>query len=224
LANNDKKKRRISDGALYFQRILLTTWIEGIGEERAMRQRRRSEHRQVPRAVAATALAIALTMPEAVAQSGLSAPLQLTVNHAEAITLQADPAVALIANPDIADIVSEKNNLVFVIGRKPGATNLLVYDNSGQRLMNREIVVVPDAGKEVTITRDTDVVHYYCEPDCVFLEHEESGTAPNVAPTPVAASGGSGPVTAQAPAGVTAAPPSAPGTSTGGAALAAPGH
>ena len=163
--------------------------------------------------------ALVLAAAPAVAQD--NGPFRVTVNHAEPIRLQTPAAVALIANPDIADIVNERNNLIFVVGRKPGATNLLVYDGAGKQLFNREIVVAPDDGRMVTITRDTDVTTYYCEPHCRFYEHEEGG-APPAAPTAGAGAGvgGSAPAAGAAQGG--AAPNAQAGAAPLGTAPAAP--
>jgi hypothetical protein len=118
--------------------------------------------------LAAAALAAALLAAPAAAQQG---PLRVTVDHAAAITLDAAATVALIADPEVADVVNERNNLMFVLGRKPGATNLLVYDNAGKRLLEREVVVVPQDTRTVTITRETDQTDYICDPRCAFREH-----------------------------------------------------
>jgi hypothetical protein len=126
---------------------------------------------------------------ESVAQSDRPAPLRLTVNHARAVTLDAGAAVAMVANPDIADVVTERNDLLFVVARKPGATNLLVYDGGGKRLFDREIVVVPDDSATATITRvtdGTDVTDYVCNPRCTFSAHQAGGSG---GPAPVAAVG-----------------------------------
>ena len=132
--------------------------------------------------------------------------LHVTINHAQAIKLQAAATVALIANPDIADIVNEKNNLIFVLGRKPGATNLLVYDNAGKQLLSREIVVGPEEANMVTITRDTDPTTYLCEPRCRFYEHEQGGAPPAaVAAGSGAGVGGAGPNAAGAGGGTAGA-------------------
>jgi hypothetical protein len=136
-------------------------------------------------------LAALLALPAvSAAQSDQSLPIRVTVNHAAVISLHQNPGVALIANPDIADIVNDKTNLIFVLGRKPGATNLLIYDTSGQPLLNREIEVVPDTGNTVAITRETDVTRYYCEPHCVLYEHEGGVTT---APTAVSSGGAAAP-------------------------------
>jgi hypothetical protein len=122
---------------------------------------------------------VALAVPVA----AQDAPLRVTVNHATAITLDAAAATVLIADPEIADVVNERNSLLFVLGRKPGATNLLVYDGAGKRLLAREVVVVPPEARTVTITRETDATDYSCDPRCAFREHlvgaprSEIGTA-----------------------------------------------
>jgi hypothetical protein len=132
------------------------------------------------RGLAAAALAAAILAMPAWAQQG---PLRVIVNHATAITLDAAATVVLIADPEVADVVNERNNLMFVLGRKPGATNLLVYDNAGNRLFEREVVVVPQDARTVTITRETDATDYSCDPRCAFREHlvgaprSEIGTA-----------------------------------------------
>ena len=155
-------------------------------------------------------LAAALLLAAAPALAQDATTMRVVVNHAAAITLQAPATVALIANPDIADIVNEKNNLLFVLGRKPGATNLLVYDKDGKQLLSREIVVAPEDARMVTITRDTDPTTYLCEPRCRFYEHEQGGTVP------ATVSAGSG-------AGVGGANPAGAGATAAQAAAAAAG-
>jgi hypothetical protein len=147
--------------------------------------------RDVNRRIRLPALAalLAVAVP-AWAQQG---PLHVTVNHATAITLDAAAAVVLIADPEVADVVNERNNLMFVLGRKPGATNLLVYDGAGKRLLEREVVVVPQDARTVTITRETDQTDYICDPRCAFREHltgaprSEIGAAAAITPAGAAA-------------------------------------
>jgi hypothetical protein len=160
------------------------------------------------------ALGLVLLAGAAAAQSDRARPIRVTINHASVISLQQTPAVVLIANPDIADIVSEKNNLIFVLGRKPGSTNLLVYDENGEPLLSREIVVSADVDDEVTITRETDVTHYYCDPSCVLYEREQSG----VAATPIATAGG----TQAGPSGARAVTTPTAGLATSGVGVTTP--
>lgn len=164
------------------------------------------------------------------AQSSQSQPFKVTANHAEAIKLPAPGTVALVANPDIADIINERNALIFVLGRKPGTTNLLVYDKDGKPLFDREIVVVPEEERMVTITRDTDVTDYFCEPRCRFYEHEQGGappaapqTAGGAAPAATAGPGAAAGPNAAAPLGA-AAGGAVQGTGQGAQSVARPGY
>ncbi|HZT51382.1 MAG TPA: pilus assembly protein N-terminal domain-containing protein [Stellaceae bacterium] len=146
------------------------------------------------------------------------APLRVTVDHAAVIALDGDAAVVLIADPAVADVVSERPRLVFVLGRRPGTTNLLVYDGAGKRLVGREVVVVPPDARTVTITRETDQTDYSCNPRCAFREHlpgpsqaAAAAAAPSAAMPPVFSTPSSAPppaIAAPPPAPIT--PPSQP--------------
>jgi hypothetical protein len=190
-------------------------------------------------AVAVAALLLLAAVPSARAQSAPTGTLRLTVNHAEVLTTDGTASSVVIANPDIADIVHEKPNLIFVFGRKPGATNLLAYDDSGRRLIAREVVVVPDNQRMVTVTRvsatEIDVSDYYCEPRCVFFARQEmlssttttlpGATAGGAAAAPGGAAAGAAPGTQPATQGGTTGVPGSGGTSANGipSALLQPG-
>lgn len=154
-----------------------------------MRRSRARPGRTVVGAILAAALlgaAPGLAQQRSAAQPG---PLHVTVNHAEVVTLSDKAAVVLIANPDIADVISERNNVIFIVAHKPGATNLLVYDNAGKRLFEREVVVTAPEASTVTVTRLTDQSEYACNPRCTFSQHlagaptADSGAA-NAPPAP----------------------------------------
>ena len=95
------------------------------------------------------------------------APLRVTLNHAAVVSYEGAGATALIADPNVADIVTERGNVLFVLGRAIGTTNLLVYDAGGRRLLEREVEVVPDEVGVVTVTRDIYENDYFCTPRCV---------------------------------------------------------
>ncbi|HUH84088.1 MAG TPA: pilus assembly protein N-terminal domain-containing protein [Stellaceae bacterium] len=150
-------------------------------------------------------LLAALTTFAASAQTSPSKPLRVPVDKAEVLTLDAASAVVLIANPAIADVVLERNHLLFVLGKTPGATNLFVYSEAGRPLLDREIVVVPQDNRVVTITREITPTDYYCEPRCVATSAVPGGGA--------GAGGGAAPASAPAAAG--AAPQARAGAPSG---------
>ncbi len=126
------------------------------------------------------ALVLALALPAA-AESGRT--LRVSVDKAEVVALGGQASVVLVANPAIADVVLERNNLLFVLGKRPGETRLFVYSAAGKPMLEREIVVVPNGERTVTIVRDTQASQYSCDPRCVTL----SGGAAAPAPAPTKA-------------------------------------
>ncbi len=82
------------------------------------RRKSMTARRLAPGARAAAVLLAAV--PSTRAQTAPTPTLRLTVNHAEVLTTDGTASSVVVANPDIADIVHEKPNLIFVFGRKPG--------------------------------------------------------------------------------------------------------
>jgi hypothetical protein len=143
-------------------------------------------------AMAITALLILLGFAASTAEA---ATLRISLNKAEVIRLDGTASVVLIANPEIADVVLEQNKLLFVLGKRPGETRLFVYDDSGRRMLERDIVVVPQGERAVTVTRAVKATEYSCDPRCVSTSDDSPGgqtaaaspAAPAAAPAPAAA-------------------------------------
>ena len=106
--------------------------------------------------------------------------LRVTVNKAEVVTLNGTASVVMVANPQIADVVLERNNLLFVVGKQAGETRLYVYNGAGKPMLEREVIVVPQGDRTVTVTRDGHANEYSCAPRCVSLERRVA--APAAAP------------------------------------------
>lgn len=93
-------------------------------------------------------------------------PLRVVLDKYELVRLNTDVATVLIANPDIADVAVEKSRLLFLIGRSPGETMLVLLDEAGREIMNTSIVVVPNLEREVTIHRGAEEATFSCAPRC----------------------------------------------------------
>jgi hypothetical protein len=159
---------------------------------------------------AAVAAALALVAPQPQAQSVNTSELRVTLNHAQVLNLEGTAATALVADPDVADIVNERGNLLFVLGKRIGTTNLLVYDAEGHALANRELVVVPDTANVVTVTRDIYANDYYCTPRCVSPPAPSGGSSTaSSGPPPGANAAGSPPFNAPTQPAAPAAPATA---------------
>jgi hypothetical protein len=159
--------------------------------------------------------ALLLAAGQSLAQADKPHMLRVVVDKAEVVNLDAASTIVLIANPDIADVIVERNRLLFVLGKHPGETSLYVYNDTGQRILERNIVVVPQDNQMVTITRQTIPSEYYCQPRCI-LKTPGGGGAPSGggAPTPAgaapaAAAASAAPLLGVAPA-LAPPPPGAP--------------
>jgi Flp pilus assembly secretin CpaC len=140
------------------------------------------------------ALSAAALLQFGAARAETPAPhtLRVMVDKAEVVKVDGSAAVVLVANPQIADVVVERNHLVFVIGRRPGETRLYVYSAGGKALLEREIVVVPQGDRAVTVIRDTQPTSYSCDPRCIAVGSRSAtpgaatagGALPPVAPAP----------------------------------------
>lgn len=151
----------------------------------------------------ALAMLLGVTTGQA-AQSETARPLRVMLDKAEVLPLSGNAAVVLVANPQIADVVLERGRLLFVLGKRAGETRLYVYGDKGQRLIERDILVVPHHERTVTITRGTRATDYGCEARCAPLGFS--------AGTGEAATSADGPVTAAVGQPATAAPAAPPVT------------
>jgi Flp pilus assembly secretin CpaC len=119
--------------------------------------------------------------------------LRVTVDKAEVMKVDGSAAVVLVANPAIADVVVERNHLVFVIGRRPGETRLYIYGANGKALVEREIVVVPQGDRAVTVIRDTQPTSYSCDPRCTPVGRPAGTGAASATSAPGPAASAPGP-------------------------------
>ena len=62
-------------------------------------------------------------------------------------------AVVFVGNPSVADVVLERQGVLFVLGRQPGETDVWILDDDGKELMHRPLVVTAVTSRHVTIHR-----------------------------------------------------------------------
>jgi pilus assembly protein CpaC len=156
----------------------------------------------VPRA-AVTALALgllALAAAPSLAEADGHRALRVMVDKAQVVPLSGQATVVLVANPAIADVVVERDHLLFVLGKRPGETRLYIYGANGRPLLERDIIVVPLNDHAVTVFRDTLTTNYSCDDRCVAINTQAGPAAPGA---------GAAGLTGQAP-GTPAPPPPAP--------------
>jgi Flp pilus assembly secretin CpaC len=89
------------------------------------------------------------------------------VDKGHILKLAQDADVVLVAQPEIANAVIESPRLIFILGKKPGETNLFVMDRAGNLIVKSDVVVVPNEQRQVTIHRGEKSTTMKCLPLCL---------------------------------------------------------
>ena len=106
--------------------------------------------------------------------------LRVTVDKAEVVKVDGAASVVLVANPQIADVVVERNHLVFVVGKRPGETRLYIYSAGGKRAARTRDRRRAQGDRSVTVIRDTQPTSYSCDPRCTAAEQLAAPLGPVV--------------------------------------------
>lgn len=114
--------------------------------------------RRLPLAIFAAA---SLISGVAQAAPALMAP----INQSVPITLPRGTRDVLIGNPAIADVSVLDSGKAVILGKGYGVTNLVVIDQLGRTVMNRQVVVAAPAGN-VSVIRGAKVEDYACASRC----------------------------------------------------------
>jgi len=105
--------------------------------------------------------------------SAVNTPSAVTVevDESQLVMLGADPATVVVGNPSIADI-SLNGKQMFLHGHSFGETNIMVFDASGNKILNYKVSVAHHTDNQVTMFAasgrrpDLDRYTYTCAPNC----------------------------------------------------------
>ena len=108
-----------------------------------------------------------------------STNLVLYRDQAFEFRLPEQAVTAIIANPEIADIITQGDLALVLIGKKNGRTNLLIRDAAQILIANVMIDVQPDPSKEISIYQGVNRTEYICGDQCrkVGADQEKTGTS-----------------------------------------------
>jgi len=109
---------------------------------------------------------IATSLP-LTAQAGSSESYTVELNKTEIVRLPGAAASIIIGNPKIADVTVQSSDLLFVVGRGYGETNLIILDANGNTMMNADLQVVntlPQHGVRLYNGKSRET--YSCIPYC----------------------------------------------------------
>ena len=73
------------------------------------------------------------------AVAGSSQSYTVELNKTEIVRLPGAASSIIIGNPKIADVTVQSSDLIFVVGRGYGETNLIILDSLGNTMMNADL-------------------------------------------------------------------------------------
>ena len=112
-------------------------------------------------------LGVMAASASAPAEAGNTQSYTVELNKTEIVRLPGAATSIVIGNPKIADVTVQSSDLLFVVGRGFGETNLIVLDIHGNTMMNADLQVVntlPDSGVRLYNGKSRET--YSCLPLC----------------------------------------------------------
>ena len=96
-------------------------------------------------------------------------PMTVEMDQSQLITLPTDPGRIVIGNPSIADM-SLNGKQLFIHGHSFGETNMMVFDNDGNKLLDLIVTVAHRTDNQLTMfvgsPDDVQRYTYTCGPNC----------------------------------------------------------
>jgi Flp pilus assembly secretin CpaC len=122
----------------------------------------------MPRLAKAAALVFVLAgttaILPAVAQDG--APINVNVNMARVLRINAPAATVIIGNPGIADVTIQDPQTLVLTGKSYGQTNLIVLDSRGEPIADTMIEVAQMQAGVMTVYQGQNRTSLACAPTC----------------------------------------------------------
>ncbi|HEY3799222.1 MAG TPA: pilus assembly protein N-terminal domain-containing protein [Caulobacteraceae bacterium] len=109
-----------------------------------------------------------------------AATLDVPLDQAVRLTLATPAKDVIVGNPNIADVeIADQRHLVLT-GKTSGATNLIVIDERGRTVFNREIFVSEPTGSRVAFINGPAIATYACTPGCIVVPGGLQAAPPGV--------------------------------------------
>ena len=92
--------------------------------------------------------------------------IRVKVDEARIVPLVSSPTTVVIGNPSVADASLQNGNLLVVMGRNYGSTNVIALNASGDQVANFELTVTSSGSHELSLYRGSARASYSCAPRC----------------------------------------------------------
>lgn len=118
--------------------------------------------------VATLALCLSLVSGAAVtpAMAVDGAPINVNVNMARILRINAAAATVIVGNPGIADVTIQDPQTLILTGKSFGQTNLIVLDNAGNPIADTIVEVVQMQAGVTTVYQGQARTSLACAPVC----------------------------------------------------------
>jgi len=92
--------------------------------------------------------------------------LRVTIDKNHILRTDRPVETIIVGNPHIADVSAQSNQLMFILGRTSGETNILGFDKDGNVVFDKDVTVVPHTTRTVTLHRGALSETFACAPRC----------------------------------------------------------
>lgn len=114
--------------------------------------------------------------------------LPLAIGRAEVLRLERRAATVVLADPNIADVTTISDSTLVVTAKRAGHTSLIVFDDQGRQVLQREIrVEAPGPVRRVRLYKglSNGIEEYRCSPtECIATVAPRSDPSPNKTTAP----------------------------------------
>ena len=117
-------------------------------------------------AIFALCLTLGSAMGTAPAMAMDGAPIDVNVNMARILRINASAATVIVGNPGIADVTIQDPRTLILTGKSFGQTNLIVLDSAGNPIADTMIEVVQMQAGITTVYQGQARTSLACAPVC----------------------------------------------------------
>ena len=117
-------------------------------------------------AVLALCLSLGSGLIAAPAAAADGAPINVNVNMARILRINAPAATVIVGNPGIADVTIQDPQTLILTGKSYGQTNLIILDNAGNPIADTMIEVVQMQAGVMTVYQGQARTSLACAPVC----------------------------------------------------------
>jgi len=92
--------------------------------------------------------------------------IKVTVDQARIMRLNTPAQTIIVGNPIIADVNIQDGQILVVMGKNSGVTNMIALDDQGREIANIDIIVESSGNNSLTLYRGSARISMNCSPNC----------------------------------------------------------